>query len=182
MCARIRRETQHPAAVRPEPCVSLIGIAERATIPELLDSENGATLLLMERRGVGGRARQRSRRQSMWQSAAIALLFALLTHHVLMASPLRAALPAMVSASQQSNLDMPCGGSCPTGIISLCIPGRVCAAFGAALTRFPLAPVMLVVLLILALLAIRAPFVAFRQRHWLWPPERRRALLQVFLI
>jgi len=98
-----------------------------------------------------------------------------------MASPLRTTVPAMAATSQQSNIDMPCDGSCLTGIISLCVPGRVCVAVEAAFTRLPFAPVMLTVLLVLALLAIRRPFVALRQRHWLWPPERRRALLQVFL-
>lgn len=175
------REMQHPAAVRPKAASFEYRHSGVRNGPQLLDSENGATLLLMETRGVDGRDRQRPQRQSVWQSAAVALLFALLTHHVLMASPLRAAMPAMISASQQSNLDMPCDGSCPTDIISLCIPGRICAAVEAALTSLPLTPLMSVVLLTLTLLAIRTPFVAIR-RQWLWPPERRRALLQVFVI
>lgn len=112
----------------------------------------------------------------------MALLLVLLTHQIIMTTPLPAAAPAMAATNQQANIGMPCDGSCPTGIVTLCIPGRICAGVEVAPTRLPLAPLMLVVLLILAVLAIRTSYVAPRHPRWLWPPDRRRSLLQVFLI
>ncbi len=109
-------------------------------------------------------------------------MFVLLTHQIIMATPLPALAPAMAATNQQANIGMPCGGSCPTGILSLCIPGRICAGVEAALTRLPFTPLLLLALLIAALLAIRAPILTLRRERWLWPPDRRRAFLQVFLI
>ncbi len=112
----------------------------------------------------------------------MALLLVLLTHQIIMATPLDATAPAMAATNQQSNIGMPCDGSCPTGIVSLCIPGRICAGVAATLTRLPFAPLLLALLLIFGVLATRTPLLRLRRERWLWPPGRRRALLQVFLI
>ncbi len=112
----------------------------------------------------------------------MALLLVLLTHQIIMATPLHAAVPPMAATNQQADIGMPCDGACPTGIITLCIPGRICAGVEAALTRLPFTPVLLLALLIVTLLAIRTPILRLRREHWLWPPDRRRAFLQVFLI
>ncbi len=136
----------------------------------------------MGQRDANIRIRQRPSRRSARQYVALTLTLVLLVHQVVMAMPLRTNTPMMAATNQQSNVTMPCDGACPSGIISLCIPGRVCAGVEAALTRLPFAPLMLVVLLILTVLAIRTSFVSLRHPRWLWPSDRRRALLQVFLI
>ena len=77
----------------------------------------------------------------------------------------------------------PCGGMCTSAIIHLCLPAsRVCAAVGATFTHAPM-----FALLVLALIARIAVVAPTRLRplifpSWLWPPERRRAFFQVFLI
>ncbi len=125
---------------------------------------------------------QRSSWPSAWRHVGLTLLLVLLTHQIIMATPLPAAATAMAATNQQANIGMPCDGSCPTGIVTLCIPGRICAGVEAALTRLSFTPLMLLALLIVTLLAIRTSILAFRREHWLWPPDRRRAFLQVFLI
>ena len=126
---------------------------------------------------------QRSSWRSAWRHIGMALLLVLLTHQIIMATPLAAAAPVMAATNQQANIGMPCDGTCPTGIVTLCIPGRICAGVEAALTRLPFTPLMLLAFLIVTLLAIRTPILRLRRAHWrLWPPDRRRAFLQVFLI
>jgi hypothetical protein len=112
----------------------------------------------------------------------MALMLVLLVHQVVMAVPLNATVPIMAAMDQQTNIGMPCDGSCPSGVFTLCIPGRICAGVEAALTHLPFTPLLPLVLLILTLLVLRPSFVAPRHPRWLWPPDRRRALLQVFLI
>jgi hypothetical protein len=136
----------------------------------------------MEERDADSNTGQRSSWRRVWQHIATALMLALLVHQLAMAMPFHTAAPAMAATDLLSNITMPCDGSCPSGIITLCIPGRVCAGVEAALTRLPFTPLLLVEFLILALLALRPSFVALRHPRWLWPPDRRRALLQVFLI
>ncbi len=136
----------------------------------------------MEHDATGTYENQHSPLARRWQPIAIALLLVLLTHQLLMATPLTMAMSTMDSTSQDVQSETPCGGGCPTGIVSLCIPGRICAGVEAALTRLSFTPLLLLALLIATLLAIRTPILAFRREHWLWPPDRRRALLQVFLI
>ena len=120
--------------------------------------------------------------RSAWPHIAIALLFVLLAHQALMFTPHHTDMTAMISPAQHGSIAMPCGGTCPVGIINLCVPGRVCAAVQATFARLPFAPLMLLMLLFVAVMAIRAPILAIRPERWLWPSERRRALLQVFLI
>jgi len=136
----------------------------------------------MEQREAETPVEQRSSWPSAWRHAGMALLLVLLMHQIIMATPLPAAAPAMTATNQQANIGMPCDGACPTGIVTLCIPGRICVGVEAAVTRLPFTPLMLLLLLIVTLLAIRTPILAFRREHWLWPPDRRRAFLQVFLI
>lgn len=112
----------------------------------------------------------------------MALLLVLLTHQIIMATPLPAAATAMAATTQQANIGIPCDSACPTGIVTLCIPGRICVGVEAAVTRLSFTPLLLLALLIVTLLAIRTPILRLRREHWLWPPDRRRALLQVFLI
>ncbi len=136
----------------------------------------------MEQREADTPVEQQSSWSSAWRHVGMALLLVLLTHQIIMATPLPAAVPVMAATNQQANIGMPCDGACPTGIVTLCIPGRICAGVEAAVTRLSLAPLLLLALLIVTLLAIRAPILAFRREHWLWPPDRRRAFLQIFLI
>ncbi len=109
-------------------------------------------------------------------------MLVLLVHQFAMVTPFHTVAPAMAATDQISNVTMPCGGACPSGIISLCVPGRICAGVEATLTRLPFTPLLLLVLLILTMLVLRPSVVALRHPRWLWPPDRRRALLQVFLI
>lgn len=136
----------------------------------------------MEQREAHPPVEQRSSWQSAWRHVGMALLLVLLTHQIIMATPLPAAAPAMAAANQQAIIGMPCDGACPTGIVTLCIPGRICVGVEAAVTRLPFTPLMLLLLLIVTLLAVRTPILRLRRAHWLWPPDRRRAFLQVFLI
>lgn len=126
--------------------------------------------------------RQRFSWRSGWRHVVMALTLVLFVHQVVMVTPLRTTMPIMAVTNQPSNFSMPCDSVCPSGIISLCIPGRICAGAEATLTRLPITPLLLLALLIAMLMAIRTPILAFRREHWLWPPDRRRALLQVFLI
>lgn len=136
----------------------------------------------MEHDATGTYETQHSPLARRWQPIAIALLLVLITHQLLMVTPLTMAMSTMDSTSQDVKSETPCGGECPTGIVSLCIPGRICAGVEAALTRLPFTPVLRLALLIVTVLAIRTSILAFRRERWLWPPDRRRALLQVFLI
>lgn len=136
----------------------------------------------MEDRAVGTPIRQESRWRSAWRFAVVALIFVLLAHHVLMATPLRDGLATMISPMHGSNAEIPRDDTCPTGIISLCVPGRVCVTGQAALIRLPLTLLMFLILIALAAIAIRPLPLILWHMQWLWPPARRRALLQVFLI
>lgn len=151
-------------------------------VAQLLASGIGTTLARMEQRDVGTPVTQRFSRRSAWRHVGVALLLVILAHQIILATPLNAIAPAMAATNQQSNIGMPCNGSCPTGIVSLCIPGRICAGVAATLTRLPFAPLMLALLLVLGVLATRTPILRLRRERWLWPPDRRRAFLQVFLI
>jgi|GEM_PF-1804089 len=153
-------------------------IDETDMLTRLRDGRFGTTLVGMEQRD----ADRRTERRSSWRPVAMALMLMLLVHHVVIAMPLRATTPVLASASQQTNVATPCDSGCPSGIITLCVPGRVCAAVEATLTRLSFTPLTLLVLLILTLLALPTSCVALRHPRWLWPPDRRRALLQVFLI
>jgi len=108
-------------------------------------------------------------------------IIVLLVHQAIMVMPLRMTAPVM-AATSRSNIALPCDGACPSGVISLCIPGHICAGVVAALTRLPFSSLMPLLLLIVTLMAIRTPTLALRRERWFWPPDRRRALLQVFLI
>jgi len=136
----------------------------------------------MEQRTIVGQEKQRITPGRAWQPVALALLFVLLTHQLLMASPLTTTMPTMDATRQRAKSDMPCDGGCPTGIVALCVPGRICAAVQATFARLPFTLLALVLLISLTAITTNASVAARRNECWLWPPDRRRAFLQVFLI
>jgi len=151
-------------------------------VAQLLDDDIRITLADMEQRDTDSKAGQQSSWRVAWRHVALALMLVLLVHQLAMAAPFHTVAPAMAATDQLSNVTMPCGGAYPSGIISLCIPGRICVGVEATLTHLPFTPLLLLVLLILTMLVLRQSVVALQHPHWLWPPDRRRALLQVFLI
>jgi hypothetical protein len=117
------------------------------------------------------------------QVAFLAALIALVLQLVFAASaqPANMAMP-MGDAAQVGTL--PCASMCSGAVLHACVPAsRVCAAIPASLTANPL--ILTLVVLFVTLVALMAsPGLGqmLRQQHWLWPPDQRRALLQVFLI
>lgn len=115
---------------------------------------------------------------------AFLVVFVLIAQQVVANVPRNPTPMPMASADAQMALNaQPCGGMCASAIVHLCLPAsRVCAAIIATFTHVPV--FALLILALIALIAVaaptRAPIVAFPS--WLWPPERRRALFQVFLI
>ncbi len=128
--------------------------------------------------------------QTRWRSAikqtALVLALVILAHQFFMITPLRAVMPDMASSmapvAELMSAGGPCDGSCPSTIAQVCVPGRVCEAVQAALTHTPLILLVLFALLALTAAATQPPLFALWHERWLWPPARRRALLQVFLI
>ena len=129
---------------------------------------------------------ERTRRRSAIQHVALVLALVIVALQVFTATPFRAAMPdtasSMAPIGELMSAGSPCDGSCPSTITYVCVPGRMCAAVQAALTRIPLTLLVLLVLLALTAAVIRPLLLVLRHEHWLWPPARRRALLQVFLI
>lgn len=110
------------------------------------------------------------------------LMFVLLAHQLALALPRHTAAPAIAGTDRHTTMGMPCDGSCPSGVLILCIPGRICAGVDATRARLPSLPLLLLVPLILTLLVLRPAAVARRPPRSLRSPERGRAFLQVFLI
>ena len=115
---------------------------------------------------------------------AFLLAFVFILQQVVTNAPLRLTAMPMASTDAQIALNpQPCNGMCTSAIVHLCLPtSRVCAAIIATFIHAPM-----LTLLVLALIALVAVAATPQSRgtasfFWLWPPERRRALLQVFLI
>lgn len=93
------------------------------------------------------------------------------------------AMPTDTIAAPMSMTTLPCAEMCGPALVHVCLPAsRVCAAAVATFT-----PVSSLIPMLLALVALATALVVphgaiHRTVLWLWPPERRRALLQVFLI
>ena len=122
-------------------------------------------------------------RQALLQ-VALFLAFVFIAQQVAANVPRNPTPMPMTSADAQMALNaQPCGGMCVSAIVHLCLPAsRFCAAIIATFTHVPVFALLALTLIALAAVAAptRARSVAFPS--WLWPPERRRALLQVFLI
>ncbi|MHB8647518.1 MAG: hypothetical protein ACYDAR_17180 [Thermomicrobiales bacterium] len=99
------------------------------------------------------------------------------------AAPHLAAMP-MASADTRIALNpLSCDGMCASAIVHLCLPASgVCAAIVATLTYLPMSALLVLALIVIAAVAATPRSRSVAPRSWLWPADRRRALLQVFLI
>jgi len=115
---------------------------------------------------------------------ALLLAFVFIAQQVASNVPLNPTAMPMASADARVALNpQPCGGMCASAIVHLCLPAsRVCTAVVATFTRAPV--FALLALALVALIAVAAPTRSrtLASPSWVWPPTRRRALLQVFLI
>ncbi len=110
----------------------------------------------------------RSRNRVRWSS--LACLFAFVVVHLsLMAASLSCGTSVPPAARH-------CGETCPPSLT------RACTVVEQAVEPVPLTPFVLVALLALGMIAQYRRAVAPSPVDWLWHPQRRRALLQVFLI
>ncbi len=80
----------------------------------------------------------------------------------------------------------PCAAATPSAAVhdteSCARPlARACTVVEQAVEPVPLMPVALVVLLALGIVTLGFRAVALPAGDWLWPPQQRRALLQVYL-
>ncbi len=126
------------------------------------------------------RAEQRWR--GAFQHVAIVLGLVLLAHQLLLAAPMRMSLPMTSLGDEQITGNIPCDASCPSTLTRLCVPDRICATVQAAFNRSPALPLLIAVLLLFTAVALRMLVRSIWRPASLWPPQRRRALLQVFLI
>lgn len=98
-----------------------------------------------------------------------------------MATPIHAQIMPMTDRGMQASAppEGHCPGPCPLHTIA------ICPAIQAALPHAPTILLLWFTVAAIALaLALRVPHVTHRAtplHAWLWPPDRRRALLQVFL-
>jgi hypothetical protein len=109
----------------------------------------------------------------------LVLLLVLLVgiHHALMLAPVADAHGASAMAVADSHDDggAPCDGLCPT------CAAAVCAAVISAAAHVPAPPPAALLVLTIGVLLVLLHRGSDRL-PWLWPPERRRPLLQIFLI
>lgn len=92
-------------------------------------------------------------------------------------------MPMDTIAASMSMTTLPCAEMCGPALVHVCLPAsRVCAATVATFTPVSSLIPMLLALVALATARVVPHSAIHRTVLWLWPPERRRALLQVFLI
>ncbi len=105
-----------------------------------------------------------------------ALVVVVIAHQFVMLLPAHAHVVEMLAhASHGVAASHECEEPCPPATIEQC--SATVAAFRAAFA-FALA---LVALALLPVAPTSASRVSRSRREWLWPPDRRRAFLQVFL-
>ena len=103
-----------------------------------------------------------------WPALACLVAFVVVVHLSLMA----ASLPCGTSLPPATSH---CTETCPTSVT------RACTVVEQAVEPVPLMPFVLVALLALGIVAQCLRAVVPPPVDWLWHPQRRRALLQVFL-
>ena len=115
---------------------------------------------------------------------AFLLAFVFIAQQVVTNAPLRPTAMPMASTDAQIVLNPPsCDGMCASAIVHLCLPtSRVCAAIIATFTHAPMLTLLVLALIALIAVAATPQSRSMASLSWFWPPERRRALLQVFLI
>ncbi len=117
-----------------------------------------------------------------WRFIVPAIALLILAHQVLLATPLHASIIPGAPASEQTIPGSSCVITCLPTVARVCEAGQVCATVQAVFNRLPFMPLMILALLVLATLAPRVHFSPVSPYGALWPPQRRRALLQIFLI
>lgn len=129
------------------------------------------------------RSRERDTAQcGGWRRIVPVIALLILVHQVLLATPLHASIVPVSPANEQTIPGGSCILTCLPTIARVCEAGHVCATVQAVFNHPPFLPLMILALLFLAAVASPVPFFPLSPYGALWPPQRRRALLQVFLI
>ncbi len=118
-------------------------------------------------------------RPAAWRRLALMIALVVLVHQFVMLSPMHEHIMPMVFPVEPGATTPHMGHPAPahpTPVIEEC-PATVAALFHTGSLLF------LLLFCLVLILAVRAAVVSERVvvSHWLWPPDRRRALLQVFL-
>lgn len=120
-----------------------------------------------------------STRTTTWRRFALVLALVVVVHQFVMLTPIHTrGLPMMVTEAPLAQMAQPC--DCDDH--SMPMVAQVCAATEAVLRAH--ADFGLLLALVVAFVALRRSVARAAKRGlvpWLWPPDRRRALLQVFL-
>jgi len=118
-------------------------------------------------------------RTATWRHCAFMLALVVVVHQFVMLTPIHThGLPTMAAEAPLARMAQPC--DCDADPMPMV--AQVCAATEAALRAHAGSGLLLA--LVVAFAALRRPVARAAKRGlvpWLWPPNRRRALLQVFL-
>jgi hypothetical protein len=112
----------------------------------------------------------------LWRIAVPFLTLLFVVFPAVMPPPPHAGTMAVAAPAETVPMEARTTGSCP--------PMDMCgiATVEQALPRLPVPPALLFAFIVIAF-AVRWPHRPLAMRHvWWWPPDRRRALLQVFLM
>jgi len=129
------------------------------------------------------RERQPNTLLSAVRHAAVLLVFLAMVAQMAASDLHVTAMPMDATDAQMHLTALPCTAMCGSAILHICLPAsRVCAAVVATFTHAPVFALLALALIVLIAVAATPRSRIVASLSWLWPPDRRRALLQVFLI
>ncbi len=108
-----------------------------------------------------------------WRAIACLLALAIMAHLLVMTATMRVPMPCDVPVTDMAQQ---CDAAHPPPVM------RACTVVVQALPRMSLLFLLLIASFIVGHILRPSGFVTLRIEQWSWPPKRRRAFLQVFLI
>lgn len=141
-----------------------------------------ATLDSMDMQARFHSPERRTARSRGWRCIVPVIALLILVHQILLATPLHASIVPAAPANEQTVPGGACLLTCLPTIARVCEAGHVCATMHAVFNPPPFMPLIFLALISLAMVVPRVHFFPASPYRALWRPQRRRALLQVFLI